>query len=131
MGDPRDHAFPSVKHDFFKNSNGGRFACDQWKAPSIDEQIVHVRRSCNQKKVENKTIDLATYNGLEHNWIFWYPTTNNISYPFLLLSCHKKLLPAFIDLQQNQLMDTQLAKQLQNPKFTPYIHLNGQKQLAT
>jgi hypothetical protein len=45
MGDPRDHGFPWVKHGIFFYSNGGRFACDQWKAPSIDEQIVHVRRS--------------------------------------------------------------------------------------
>ncbi len=38
MGDPRDHAFPSVKHEIF-------FLFKWWKAPSIDEQIVHVRRS--------------------------------------------------------------------------------------
>ncbi len=43
-GRPKDHAFPSVKHEIVFYSNGGRFACDQWKAPSIDEEIVHVRR---------------------------------------------------------------------------------------
>jgi hypothetical protein len=32
-------------HGMFFYSNGGRFAYDQWKAPSIDKQIVHVRRS--------------------------------------------------------------------------------------
>jgi hypothetical protein len=29
MGDPRDHAFPSVKHEIFFYSNGGRFACEE------------------------------------------------------------------------------------------------------
>jgi hypothetical protein len=62
--------------------------------------------------------------------IFWYPTANNISWPFLSLYVTEEEL-AFTDLQHNQLMHTQIGDLLQNPKLTPYIHLNGQKLLAT
>jgi hypothetical protein len=61
-------------------------------------------------KMEDKTTNLTTYNGPKQNWIFWYPTTNNISWLFLSLSWHRRLLPAFSNLQHNHLMHTQIGK---------------------
>lgn len=42
-----------AKHKRFLNSNGGRFACDQQKAPSIDEQIFCVWQVCSNTKQKN------------------------------------------------------------------------------
>ncbi len=113
---------------------------------SIDETLPIINKSKLQKKGEYKEQNGRTHCNLKEsgrqnnkpdhiygpkqNLIFWYPTANNISWPFLSLYVTEEEL-AFTDLQHNQLMHTQIGDLLQNPKLTPYIHLNGQKLLAT
>ncbi len=45
-----------VKHIRFLNSNGGRFACDQPKAPSIDQQIFCVGQVCSNTKQKHLVV---------------------------------------------------------------------------